>query len=173
MDDEAKYGRETMNKVLGWGTIVYFLVLGFSGNQHALFELYYSDDQIKLETAKTIHAAAMDSESNTVTDPSKATELKAKAAQARFEVMQLREERQDARWRAILLIAAVSIYCFAYPVAIYFFYGKSVTRHKATYFISARLAYAVRHRNERNHPNGRFNDFYWVNVGAIDGSSGS
>ena len=139
MDDETKYGRETMNKVLGWGTIVYFLVLGFSGSQHALFELYALPEQIKLEETKRAYAAEADSESNKKNPPA-AAELRVKAAQARFETRLLSDERQDARRRAISLIIGASIYCLAYPFAIYFFYRKNVTRHKATYFISNRVA---------------------------------
>ena len=138
MDDEAKYGRETMNKVLGWGTIVYFLVLGFSGSQHALFELIPMKEQIQLDQAKRAYAAEMDSQSKK--GPPDAADLKVKAAQANFDARLLSEERKDARRRAISLIVGASIYCLAYPFAIHFFYRKNVTRHKATYFISHRLA---------------------------------
>lgn len=140
MDDEAKYGRETMNKVLGWGTIVYFLVLGFSGSQHALFELYPLPEQIELDKAKRTFAVETEAKSKNAKDPSEASELRLKAAQASFDARLFSDERQDARRRAISLIVGASIYCLAYPFAIHFFYRANVTRHKATYFISHRMA---------------------------------
>ena len=129
-----------MNKVMGWGTIVYFLVLGFFGSQHALFELCPLPEQKKLDEAKRAFAVESEVQSNSAKDPSTASELRIKAAQARFDARLLSEERQDARRRAISLIVGASIYCLAYPFAIHFFYRTNVTRHKATYFISHRVA---------------------------------
>ena len=44
--------RELTLKVLGWGTVVYFLITGFALHQHALFELRAAPGAARLQQAR-------------------------------------------------------------------------------------------------------------------------
>jgi hypothetical protein len=143
MNEDAKYGRETMNKVLGWGAVVYFLVLGYSLNQHALFELYPAEEQIQLEKAKIAYAETLEAAAAKrppTQDPEKSAKEKADAAQARLDVRILQDDRRDSHERARNLIIGVLVFGLGYFIAIPIFYYVNVSRYGAKYFIPIWLA---------------------------------
>ncbi|GAA4232946.1 hypothetical protein GCM10022254_34220 [Actinomadura meridiana] len=131
MDGDAR--REVILKVLGWGTVVYFLIIGFALDKHALFELKSPPGSARLQQAQLAHADALDSKSRGLTgaDPVASADLKAQAARIRFDVATARGDQSDGRYRAIGLIAGTAAFALLYPPLIYFTYRRTTPTSSA------------------------------------------
>ncbi len=130
-----------MTKILSWGMIVYFLVLGYSLNQHALFELYSTPEQQNVVDAKKLRAEKLREKSNLEPDADQSSELKVKAAETDLEARIVNDEMDDGIRRAKGLISAATIFFISYVLLIYLFYQKFKTE-MADYFVSKNLALA-------------------------------
>ena len=144
MDDNAKAKHEVMTKILSWGMIVYFLVFGYSLNQHALFELNPTPEQQKVVEAKKLRAEILRKKSASEKDEDKSSELRVKAAETDLEAGNLEDEMRDGIGRAKGLIIAATIFFVGYVGLVYFFYEKFKSA-MTDYFVSRKLAiiYAV------------------------------
>ncbi len=97
MDENIKAKHELMTKMLSWGMIVYFLVFGYSLNQHALFELFPTPEQTNVVLAKRNRAEKLREKSNSEPDTDKSSEFRVKAAEADLEARLLKDELEDGR----------------------------------------------------------------------------
>ncbi|SNS63690.1 hypothetical protein [Actinomadura mexicana] len=113
MDGAAR--RELVLRVLGWGTIVYFLIIGFALDEHALFELRSPPGWTQLQQAQRAHAKTLDSKAQSLamTDPAASADLEAQAAKIRFDVGAADHDRSDGRFRAIGLIIGMRGHAFS------------------------------------------------------------
>lgn len=120
MDERGATRQELVLKVLGWGTVVYFLITGYALDQHALFELRSPPGSVRLQQAQIAHADALDAKARSVarSDPVHAADLTAKAAKIRFDVDNAAKERSDSRYRAIALIGGALLFAVLYPLLI-------------------------------------------------------
>jgi hypothetical protein len=125
MDGDAR--REVILKVLGWGTVVYFLIIGFALDKHALFELRSPPGSAGLQRAQLAHADALDSKARGLAgaDPVATADLRAQAARIRFDVDTARSDQSDGRFRAIGLIAGTGAFALLYPPLIYVTYRRT------------------------------------------------
>jgi hypothetical protein len=125
MDGAAR--REVIFKVLGWGTIVYILIIGFALDKHALFELRSPPASARLQQAQRTHADALDSKAQSLvkTDPVASADLQAQAAKIRFEVDSAVKDQSDSRFRAIGLIVGTTAFALLYPALIYLTYRRT------------------------------------------------
>ncbi|MES9539211.1 MULTISPECIES: hypothetical protein [unclassified Actinomadura] len=125
MDGAAR--REVILKVLGWGTIVYFLIIGFALDKHALFELKSPPGSAQLQQAQHAHASALDSKAQSLakSDPAAAADLTAQAAKIRFDVNTAVRDQSDSRLRAVGLIIGTTAFALLYPPLIYLTYRRT------------------------------------------------
>ncbi|MFC4054521.1 hypothetical protein ACFOY4_32935 [Actinomadura syzygii] len=146
MDENDGIRRDLVLRVLVWGTVVYFLLIGFALDQHALFELKAPPGAARLHQAKTAHADALDTKAQSLaqTDPVAATDLRAQAAQIRFEIDTAVKDQSDSRYRAIGLIAGTLAFALLYPFLIYATYRRTEPRGSSDLIpLKAALAYGV------------------------------
>jgi len=127
MDDNVKAKHELMTRILSWGMIVYFLVLGYSLNQSSSFELCPNPAQEKLVKAKEHQANVLREQSNQNTDQSNANTKAAenvKAAELDLEAIKIKDGVYDGQRRAGGLIIAATVFFIFYVFLIYKFYQK-------------------------------------------------
>jgi hypothetical protein len=112
MDENLKYRREIIFKVLAWGTFILFLVWGYSLTQSNSFELWapYEQSFGKFVEARNIQANQLDTAANST--PAQ----KVEAAQIRLDLQLAKELRMDSQRRAIGLICGALFYCILYPI---------------------------------------------------------
>lgn len=144
MDEKLKFRHETIFKVLAWGTVIYFLVMGYSVNQSGLFEWQAPDVSVfkDLDGAKKEQATRLDSEATKleasitrnvaeVIGPeqkdraSEAAKLRVEAAQLRADIYLAQEERKDGRERAKGLIIGAFVYSLMYPIVVWLVYKRT------------------------------------------------
>lgn len=144
MDDNTKAKHELMTKILSWGMIVYFLVFGYSLNQHALFELNPTSEQQMVADAKKLRAETLRRKSDSEKDGDKSSEFRVKAAEAELEARNLEDEMRDGIGRAKGLIFAATIFFVCYVVLTWLFY-KKFKSEMTDYFVPRKIAmgYAV------------------------------
>jgi len=128
MDENLKYKREMIFKVLAWGSFVLLLVWGYSLTQSNSFELWapYEQNFLNFVEARESHANALDGPANSTPDD------KAKAAQIRLDNHLAKELRQDSQDRAIGLICGALIYCIIYPIVVWVVYKRTALGDGAT-----------------------------------------
>lgn len=146
MDEKVRFRHETIFKVLAWGTVIYFLVLGYSVHESGLFEWHapYVPVFEDLDKAKNEQATRLDSEARELEDSirgnpaevvdaqqknkaSEAAKLKVEAAQLRTEIYLAQEERKDGHERARGLVIAAFVYSVTYPVIVWLVYKRTRT----------------------------------------------
>ncbi|MEO3789049.1 hypothetical protein ABGB14_02490 [Nonomuraea sp. B10E15] len=127
MDEHRKTRQELVLRVLGWGTVVYFLITGFALDQHALFELNPPPLAARLYEKKIAYADALEGKSRQLgkTDTVEAANLAMQAAQVRAEVDSAIREESDSRGRAIALIAGGVAFSTLYPLLIVVTYRRT------------------------------------------------
>lgn len=159
VDENPKLRREIIFKVLGWGTIVYFLVLGYSMDPSGLFELRIPQQAVDLQRAKLDEAAQLEKTLDQIPIPdsskpaaedkkvetveetkAKVAETKAKVAKLRLEAHRLEEEWRDGWSRAVGLIAGTALYAVIFPVVVFFAYKKVYPEAAKTDLIPMRIA---------------------------------
>lgn len=120
MDENLKYRREMIFKVLAWGTFVLLLVWGYSLTQSNSFELLapYEKNFRSLVKARTDEAKEIEDTAKTHAD-------RVKAAQMRLDIHLAEELRNDSQRRAIGLICGALIYCVIYPVVVWGVYKRT------------------------------------------------
>lgn len=146
MNENDRIRRELILKVLGWGTVVYFLLTGYALNQHELFELKAPLGATRLHQAQTAHADALDAKARSLaqSDPVAATDLRAQAAKLRFEVDTAVKDQSDSRFRAIGLIAGTLAFALLYPFLILATYRRTEPRTSPDLIpLKAALAYGI------------------------------
>jgi len=131
MDDRSRLRQELVLRVLGWGTVVFFLITGFALDQHALFELLPPPGASQLQEAQTAYAAALDGQSARArqSDPVEAAKLAVEAAKIRAEVDSAVKDQADSRGRALALIAGALAYAVVYPLLILATYRRTDPDH--------------------------------------------
>ncbi|MCD0451468.1 hypothetical protein LO762_20030 [Actinocorallia sp. API 0066] len=119
--------REVVLRVLGWGTVVYFLIIGFALDRHALFELRAPAGVADLQRAQRGYALALEARAREVREdePLVAAEMGAQAARIRVEVEEAVKEQADGRYRAVGLIAGTGAFALGYPWLIYVVYRRT------------------------------------------------
>ena len=136
MDDTRKFRHEMIFKVLAWGTVIYFFVLGYSVNQSGLFEWHAPDVQVfkDVDEAKKEQATRLETEAKKLEDsqqkknePYEVGKRRVEAAQLRMEIYLAQEERKDGRERAKGLIIAAFVYSIAYPIVVWLVYKRTGT----------------------------------------------
>jgi hypothetical protein len=146
MDEKLKFRRETIIKVLTWGTVIYFLVLGYSVNQSGFFEWHAPDVQVfkDLDDAKKEQARRLESEATKLeastprnvaegvdAEPkdkaSEAAKRRVEAAQLRVDVYLAQEERKDGKERAKGLIIGAFVFSLMYPIVVWLVYKRTGT----------------------------------------------
>lgn len=145
MDDNVKAKHELMTKILSWGMIVYFLVLGYSLNQSALFELRTNKDQEKLAVANREQAKLIREQSNLNNSDAKTKVTEnIKAAKLDYEAKKLEDEICDGKRRSGGLIIGATVFFIFYLLLIHKFYQKFKTEMN-DYFVSKKVVmfYAV------------------------------
>ncbi|MEU9020318.1 hypothetical protein [Actinomadura sp. NPDC048394] len=127
MELDGATRRELILKVLGWGTLVYFLIIGFALQEHALFELRAAPGAARLQQAQRAHAGALDSRARSLaaTDPVTSADLRVQAAKIRFEVDTAVHDQSDSRFRAIGLVIGTTAFALLYPALIYLTYRRT------------------------------------------------
>jgi len=130
-----------MTRILSWGMIAYFLVLGYSLNQHALFELFPTPEQQNVVNAKKLRAERLREKSDSETDIIKSSEFSVKAAEINLEAKILKDEMSDGNRRAMGLISAATVFFISYLLMTWLFY-KKFEPEMSDYFISRRAALA-------------------------------
>ena len=138
MDENLKYRRELIFKVLAWGTIVLLIVWGYSLTQSSLFELKGAEnEEAALETELEIATAQLNNNAKEKVD----------AAQLRLENYRAKKVRDDSKWRAVGLIIGASIYCMIYPILVWLVYKRTDpgvgTTEKDIVPLRAALIYAM------------------------------
>jgi hypothetical protein len=125
--DVNEFNGEIIFKVLGWGTAVYILIIGFASSQHHLFELNTPEEQHRLYDAQIVYAEVLDGKSDRLKerDLAEATKLNVDAAKIRMEVAQVKNDESDSWYRAVALIIASLIYSVIYPLIIWFAYRRT------------------------------------------------
>jgi hypothetical protein len=120
VDERGAVRQELVLRVLGWGTVVYFLITGFALDQHALFELSPPPGIERLHQAQTAHAEALEAKGRRLaeTDPVESADLTAQAAKIRFEIAGTVKDQSDSRYRAIALIVGALAFALLYPLLI-------------------------------------------------------
>ncbi|MGP3959110.1 hypothetical protein ACTWPT_24170 [Nonomuraea sp. 3N208] len=120
MDERRKTRQELVLRVLGWGTVVYFLITGFALDQHALFELNPPPSAVRLHEKKSAYADALESKSRQLdkTDTVEAANLAMQAAQIKAEADAAIKDQSDSRGRAFALIAGTVAFSILYPLLI-------------------------------------------------------
>lgn len=127
MDEETRSRREIIFKVLSWGSVIYFLIVGFALNQHGLFELTPPEGNERLYQAQLVHVDALDKKSDGLKaeDPVEAARLGVEAAKIRAEVDEARKGQSDSWYRAVGLVVGVIIYALVYPLLILLVYRRT------------------------------------------------
>lgn len=127
MEETARLRLELILRLLGWGTIVYFLIIGFALNQHGMFELRSAPGADSLRRAQETQAEILDRRGDQlhVTDPVTAADLRVQAAKIRVEVSDRLREQSDNRGRAVALLIVVTAYAVAYPLMILVLYRRT------------------------------------------------
>lgn len=122
-----EFSREIIFKVLGWGTAVHILIIGFASSQHHLFELNTPEEQHRLYQAQIVYAEVLDRKGDQVKerDFAEATKLNVDAAKIRMEVAQAKEDESDSWYRAVALILVSLIHSIIYPLMIWFVYRRT------------------------------------------------
>lgn len=143
MDENLKYRREMIFKVLAWGTFVLFLVWGYALTQSNLFELCapYEDNFEKLVQVQTDEASELTINAKTHAE-------KIAAAQKQLDIHLAKELRYDSRRRAIGLICGALIYCLIYPIVVWGAYkrtslGDGATDKDIVFPLKYALMYAI------------------------------
>jgi hypothetical protein len=137
MDENLKYRREMIFKVLAWGTFVLFLVWGYSLTQSNSFELLapYEKNFRNLVQARTDEAKEIEDTAKTHAD-------RVKAAQMRLDIHLAEELRDDSQRRAIGLICGTLIYCVIYPILVWGVYKRTAPGDCTT---DKDVAFSLRH----------------------------
>jgi hypothetical protein len=137
MDENLKYRREMIFKVLAWGTFVLLLVWGYSLTQSNSFELLapYEENFKNFVAARTEEANEIEKAAKTHAD-------KVKAAQMKLDIHLAEELRKDSQRRAIGLISGALIYCIIYPVVVRGVYKRTALGDDAT---DKDVAFPLRH----------------------------
>ena len=154
MDETQKSRHDMILKVLAWGTVIYFFVLGYSVNQSGLFEWHAPDVQVfkDVDRAKEEQATRLETEAKTLEDseqkkaePSEVGKRRVEAAQLRMENYLAQEERKDGRERAKGLIIAAFVYSLMYPVVVWLVYKRTGTgvTGKDVVPVGVAVAYAI------------------------------
>ena len=143
MDENLKYRREMIFKVLAWGTFVLFLVWGYSLTQSDSFELFapYEPHFGKLVKTKTDQA-------NEIENTAKNHAERVNAAQIKLDIHLAEELRKDSQRRAIGLICGALIYCIIYPIVVWGVYkrtslGDGTTDKDVVFPLKYALMYAI------------------------------
>ena len=115
-----------MTKILGWGTVIYLIVLGYSFDQHAMFEYCPSDEQKVVVQAKKDMAKELRTKSNSLNDSDKieSAKLRVKAAESDLEARISDDDMRDGRVRAISLVLGVLGFFILYFSLVFMFYQK-------------------------------------------------
>ena len=147
MDENTKAKHELMTKILTWGTIVFFLMVGYALNYHEKFEFFPSGEQKQVVSAKQEQAAALRAESKMLKETNdfvKAAEFNVKAAEADFEARTSSDDMRDAFNRALGLVFAALCFSVFYFFLLRKFYEK-FENEMSTYVVSKKVAlwYAV------------------------------
>lgn len=127
MDERGRTRQELVLRVLGWGTVVYFLITGFALDQHALFELNPPPSAVRLHKTQTVYADALEGKSRQLgqTDTVEAANLAMQAAKIRAEVDAAIKDQSDSQGRAIALIVGVMAFSLLYPLLIMAIYRRT------------------------------------------------
>jgi hypothetical protein len=123
---------EIIFKVLGWGTAIHLLVIGYSLDKSALFELQAPKEKgfLQVDEAKKKHTEQLEIEADSIPNSDKspeAAELRVQAAEMRAAVHRDQEEQNDGWFRAVGLMVGVFIYCLIYPVLVWLVYKRTET----------------------------------------------
>ncbi len=130
MDENVKAKHDMMTKILGWGTVIYIIVLGYSFDQHAMFEYCPTKEQKAVAQAKRNKAEKLRTESNSSLNNSNKvdlSELKVKAAESDLEAKIIEDDMCDGRVRAVSLVLGVAGFFILYFWLVFMFYRKYET----------------------------------------------
>ncbi|MEO3928483.1 hypothetical protein ABGB07_32135 [Micromonosporaceae bacterium B7E4] len=127
MEETARFRFDLILRVLGWGTVVYFLITGFALNQHEMFELRPAPGADSLRRAQETQADLLERRGDELqaTDPVAAADSRVQAAKIELEVGNALREQSDNRGRAIALLVGVSAYAITYPLMILAMYRRT------------------------------------------------
>jgi len=126
-DDNIKAKHEMMTKILGWGTVIYLIVLGYSFDQHAMFEYCPNKKQEIVIQEKKDRAEELRKKSNSLKESGndlEASEFSVKAAESDLEAKISEDDIKDGSVRAVSLVLGVSGFFILYFSLVFMFYRK-------------------------------------------------